>query len=143
MNTEKSATNFTQTKKVEELYGDTRHWKSNLLFMEDEIRFIDHLLESYIFEPNTPSLFELMQDYQKVLKTARNKKRQVWQQIIKHENDLGGMLQRRDKACDLGFHQKHDVLKAEVVVCVEDFKNLKGEIFNYACEILRKRKPKQ
>ena len=110
--------------------------------MEDEIRFVDHLFESYIFEPNTPGLFELIQDYQKVLKTTRNKKRQVWQHIIKHENNLGGMLERRDKACDLGFHQKHDVLKAEVVGCVVDFQNLKGEIFNYASEILKKRKPK-
>ncbi len=142
MNIDKTTTTVTPTKTIEELYLDVRHWKSNLLFMEDEIRFVDHLLDSYIFEPNTPGLFELMQDYQKVLKATRNKKRLVWQHIIKHENNLGGMLEHRDKACDFDFHQKHDVLKAEVVGCVADFQNLKGEIFNYASEILKKRKPK-
>ena len=142
MNTDKSTVKLTQTKTIEELYHDVRHWKSNLLFLKDEIRFIDHLLDSYIFEPNTPGLFELMQDYQKVLKTTGSKNRQVWKHIWEHQNNLGGMLERKDKACDSGFYQKHDVLQAEVVGCVVDFRNLKGEIFNYASEILKKRKPK-
>ncbi len=135
-------TNKDQSKKVEELHWDTRHWKSTLRFMQDEISFIDNLLQSYVFEPNTPNLFERLQDYIERLKKAKSRKTQVIQQIINHEKDLGGMLECKDEACDLGFYQKHAILKAEVVGCMEDFQQLKSEIFNYAGGILKRRKPK-
>ena len=51
------------------------------------------------------------------------------------------MLECKDERCDLGFYNKHNALKAEVVSCMEDFQNLKAEIFNYAGGILKKRKP--
>ena len=130
-----------QAKKVEELHWDARHWKSTLLFMQDEIAFIDRLLNSYVFEPNTPNLFERLQDYLQRLKTTKKRKAEVILQISTHENDLGGMLECKDERCDLGFYNKHNALKAEVVSCMEDFQNLKAEIFNYAGGILKKRKP--
>ncbi len=65
------------------------------------------------------------------------------QRIIEHEKKLVGIFDCKDYTCDLSFNQKHDALKAEVVSCVQDFQNLKGEIFNYAGGILKKRKPKE
>lgn len=140
MNIDKSASKISQPKKVEELYWDVRHWNSKLLFMEDEIAFIDGLFDSYIFEPNTSNLFIELEDYLNRLKTAKHKNHKLDQQISVHRHNLGGMLERRDKTCDAGFYQKHDALKAEVVLCVEDFQSLKAEIFNYAGGILKKRK---
>ena len=110
--------------------------------MADEITFIDHLLNSYAFEPNTYNLFERLQDYLERLKKVKIKKLKVIQKISKHESHLGGLLECNDDTCDLGFYQKHDSLKAEVADCMEDFQNLKAEIFNYASGILKKRKPK-
>lgn len=130
-----------QTKKVDLLHWDVRRWKSILRFMQDEMLFIDRLLNSYVFEPNTPNLFERLQDYRLRLKAAEKIKAKVMQQISGHKNNLGGMLECKDEACDLGFYQRHDMLEAEVVSCVENFQNLKAEIFNYAGSILKKRKP--
>jgi len=143
MNNEKSFKENEQARKVDELHWDARHWKSTLRFMQDEILFIDRLLNSYVFEPNTPNLFERLQDYRQRLKTAKSKKTEVIQQISRHEGNLGGMLECKDEACDLGFYRKHNALKAEIVATVEDFQNLKAEIFNYAGGILKKRKPKK
>lgn len=140
MNNEQSVTENEQAKKVDKLHWDVRHWKSTLRFMQDEMLFIDRLLSSYVFEPNTPNLFERLQDYQQRLKTAKKRKTKVMQLISRHKNDLGGMLECKDEACDLGFYQKHDSLKAEVVDCVSKFQDLKGDVFNYAGSILKKRK---
>lgn len=139
MNTEGEAD---QTKNVEELYWDVRDWKSELRFMEDQIRFIDGLLDSYVFEPDTPNLFHRLKDYQRRLTTAKNKKRKVWKLISRHMDYLEGMLDRKDKTPDPNFFQKHNALKTEVVGFVENFQILKGEIFNYARVILKKGKPK-
>ena len=132
-----------QENKVNQLHNDAIHWKSNLRFMQDEITFFSRLLNSYIFEPNTPNLFERLQDYQERLKRTIAKKTEVTLKISKHENSLGGMLECEDEACDLGFYMKHNTLQAEIVSCVQDFQHLKGEIFNYAGGILRKKRTKE
>lgn len=137
-----SFTQVAQAQKLEELHCECRHWKSVFHFMADEITFIDHLINSYVFEPNTRNLFERLQDYLRRLKKVKSKKLKVVQKIIKHENHLGGLLECNDDTCDLSFYRKHNLLKAEVVDCMNDFQNLKTEIFNYASAILKKKKPK-
>lgn len=130
-----------QDRKVAELHWDCQHWKSSLKFLDDEMTFIERLLNSYVFEPNTPNLFERLQDYLDRLKKVNSRKKEVRKAIAKHENDLGGMLECIDAACDAGFYQKHNVMKAETIGSLDDFQNLKAEIFNYAGGILKKRKP--
>jgi hypothetical protein len=136
--------NFTaqqQSVKVEELYRDTKRWKSSFQFTANEMLFLERLLNSYVFEPNTPNLFERLLDYQERLKRTISKKTEVTDRIRKHENKLGGMLECTDSSCDLEYYRKHEQLKAEVVSFCEDFRQLKTEIFNYAGGILKKRKP--
>ncbi len=130
-----------QVRKIDELLRDTRYWKSTLELVRDEILFIDRLLNSYAFEPDTPDLFERLQNYKGRLKIVRNKRTDVIRQISEHENNLGGMMECKNETCDLVFYDKHNILKAEVVAYAEGFQNLKGEIFNYAGGILKKRKP--
>ncbi|MFS4467867.1 hypothetical protein [Maribacter sp. 2210JD10-5] len=130
-----------QSKKIEELHFELQSWKSNLSFIKDEIKFIDHLLNSYVFQPNTPNLFERLQDYQHRLKKMKKQKTELQKAISKHENNLGGMMECTDKSCDLQYYTKHDVLKAKTVDYISGFRNLKSEIFNYAGVILKKRRP--
>ena len=130
-----------QEKKVEELHWEIQQWKSNFQFMDDEMTFIISLLDSYAFQPNTPNLFERLQNYKTSIERITTVKKEVRNYISTHENNLGGMLECKDTSCDLGYYRKHDKLKAEVADCLERFKNLKFEIFNYAGSILKKRKP--
>lgn len=136
--------NFTareQTVKVEELYRDTKRWKSCFQFNSDEMLFIERLLNSYVFEPNTPNLFERLRDFQERLKKTITEKKDVMDRIRKHEAKLGGMLECTDSSCDLEYYSKHQQLKAEVDGFQEDFRQLKSDVFNYAGGILKKRKP--
>ena len=138
---EKSKIKPEQEKKVELLYAESHNWKSSLYLVSDEVAFIDNLLNSYVFEPNTPNLFERLQKYQAQIKKNKERKIVVLDSIDKHQKDLGGMLECTDYACDLGYYQKHEAIKAEVVGFLENFQLLKSEIFNYAGGILKKRKP--
>lgn len=129
-----------QARKTEELHKDCKQWKSRLNFMDDEISFINKLLNSYVFEPNTPNLFERLQDYLHRLEQTQDLRIEVRERILRHEKNLGGMLECTDDACDLVFYQKHDILKTDVNECLSDFQILKSEIFNYAGGILKSRK---
>lgn len=130
-----------QTKEVDELHCDSKQWQSHLRLMQDELNFLHHLLNSYVFEPNTPNLFERLQDFIVRLKKARTNKLEVRKMVSQHEKDLGGMLECIDSKCFLAYYRKHEKIEAEVVSCMENFQNLKTEIFEYAGSILKRRKP--
>ncbi len=132
-----------QDKELAELYSDSQQWKSQLRLMADELLFIKRLLNSYVFEPNTPNLFERLQGYQDRLKQIHNQRIVVRGHITRHENDLGGILECTDRACSLEYYKKHGHLSNEAADCLLDFQNLKSEIFNYAGGILKGRKPRK
>lgn len=132
-----------QEKKVEELHWEIQQWKSQLQFMDDEILFIDRLLNSYAFQPNTPNLFERLQDFKLRLEDAKKCSIDLKKPISKHENTLGGMLECTDSICDLDYYRKHKTLQIKVDESLSDFQQLKSEIFNYAGGILKKRRPEE
>ena len=132
-----------QSIKVDQLHLDTSKWKSALRFIRDEMVFLERLLNSYVFEPNTPNLFERLMDYQERLKKCVGLHKEVVGKLHNHELDLGGMMECTDTECDLTYYRKHDQLKAEVANFQELYSLLKSEIFNYAGGILKKRKPQE
>ena len=136
-----SATKSDRNKAVEELHWESAKWKSQFLHMEDELLFIKRLLNSYVFEPNTPNLFERLLDYKTRINSVDEMKDVVNKDLVKHESELGGILECSDRDCDDMYFKKHDELKEKVKSCLSDFQGLKTEIFNYAGGILRKHKP--
>lgn len=139
MDSERIPTN--QEKKVEELHWEIQQWKSSLQFMEDEIVFFLRLLGSYAFQPNTPNLFERLQDFKMRIEKSKKFTQDVKVLISKHENIMGGMLECTDSTCDISYYRKHDELGTRVDTCIANFRKLKSEIFNYAGGILKRRKP--
>lgn len=130
-----------QEKKVEELHWEIQQWKSHFQFLDDELLFITRLMDRYVFQPNTPNLFERLQGYKTRVKQIETTKKDVRERILQHENTLGGMLECTDSACDLTYYNKHEKLQFKIDGCVSQFQELKAEIFNYAGGILKKRKP--
>ncbi len=129
-----------QRKKVEELQADCRNIKSRLGFIYADMVFIKKMLNSYIFEPNTPNLFERLQDYLERLKQHKTHMGEIRLKISKHEGNLGGIMECADEACDMAFYLEHELLKSEAESFMADFQELKAEIFNYAGGILKRRK---
>lgn len=125
----------------EKLHLDTQKWKSSFFLMDDELLFIEQLLHSYVFEPNTPNLFERLQDYLERLKLIKCDITNVQKLIVQHENNLGGSIECRNNKCDEDVQVEHEKLKANVVNCLQKFQILKSEIFNYAGGILKRRRP--
>jgi len=126
---------------LQKLHLDTQKWKSSFFLMDDELLFIEQLLHSYVFEPNTANLFERLQDYLERLKQIKNDKTAVQKLIVKHESNLGGSIECKNNKSDDNFHIEHEQLKANVANCLQKFQILKSEIFNYAGGILKKRRP--
>ncbi len=136
-----SLTKLGHEKKAEKLHWESLKWKSHFLLIEDELLFITRLLNSYVFEPNTPNLFERLMDYKSRINKIEQRKDVIKASLVVHESKLGGLMECLGKSCDKAYQKEHKAIEAEVMRCIEDFQNLKLEIFNYAGGILRKNKP--
>ncbi|MBT8312717.1 MAG: hypothetical protein HKP23_07815 [Flavobacteriaceae bacterium] len=124
-----------------QLHAATRSWISSMRFIEDELTFIENLLHSYVFEPNTPNLFERLQDYLERLQTINKQKKNITKQLREHENSLSGVLECKDHPGGKSYRDRHRELHIEYLLFETDYQKLKTEIFNYAGGVLKKRKP--
>lgn len=124
---------------LEVLHEETKQWISQLKFSEDEIAFFSNLLQSYVFEPDTPRLFECLQEHQKGLAMAEEKCKAMKKQLLEHENQLDGLLQLANHTLDAAYQDKHRYLREDMLECTSAFQKLKAELFRYGKTVLKKR----
>ena len=126
--------------KAEAQHRVCQEWISAVLFALDELYFVEKLLHSYVFEPNTPNLFERLQDYQLRLEKAKIQLKDLNKLIHEHEKELGGLLEYMNMHDDLDFDKEHEQLWQKTRETLGKFGMLKSEIFHYAGGILKKKK---
>ncbi len=132
--------NSTSEKELKDFHLDTLEWKSSLQFIETEIQFVKQLLHSYVFEPNTPNLFEKLQEFKSQIEDAENEIQTIHLGIRKHESELGGMLECDTISCDTVYYKEHDRLMNLFNDFYKKFRQLKSKIFSYAGGILKSNK---
>ncbi len=121
---------------VAQLHWKVQQWKLHFQLMDDEIVFINQLLNSNAFKPNIPNLFEHLMDYKTRLEKINSRSETIRTQISTHENNLGGISDKSESSSGLNINKKNDQIQVEVDACLGDFQNLKSEIFNYTGGIL-------
>lgn len=127
---------------LETLHQESRKWLSQIEFAADENTFFRNLLQSYVFEPDTPDLFEDLQMHQKGLDDARDKCNALKRQVVEHENQLSGLMQLDNHTLDAAYQDKHKYLKEDMEECMAGFQKLKLDMFRYGQTILKKRHKK-
>lgn len=127
-------------KELKEMHINILKWKSSLRFIQGEIHFINQLLNSYVFEPNTPNLFERLQEFQEQIVSVEKEIQRINQDIRKHESELGGVLECDTISCDSFYYKTHTSMKAVFDDFYKNFNKLKSDVFHYAGGILRKNK---
>ncbi|WP_119609110.1 hypothetical protein [Flagellimonas lutimaris] len=128
-------------RKIEVMHDELQNWKSYLLFIEDEMAFIQGLLDSYVFEPSTPNLFERLDTFKQHFDTSKKNRKSLAESIRKHENGLGGIFECVEHECDNHYYEKHQNLKDEITDYIKNYINLKKEVYDYAGSVLKKKKP--
>lgn len=132
---------LSKVKKVGDLHWEVQQWKSLLQFMDDEYIFIERLLSSSVFKDNTPNLFERLHDFNTRLQEANIRNHDIKVQIARHENNLGNLSEIDEIETNSEYSKKNSQLQKEVEECLNNFKNLKAEVFNYVGGLLKKRPP--
>ncbi len=128
---------YGRVKSTEELQDDVRYWRSEIDFVHDEIRFLDHLLGSnyidfleYNLEKKTKKLTEEISKERKVgveLQTL----------IHKHEETFGNLLENNSVTSNTHFLDMHKNLEHEMIVFFKKFKKIKRQIFEVVESVVR------
>ncbi len=127
--------------KIRNVHLEIQRYKSNLQFIKDELIFMGKMLNSYIFEPNTPNLFERLQEYKTHLKTCTDKKEAILKHLSHHQKNIGELLEHTNIPINPVDFENHERLKESIQNFMNDYQKLKIEFFNYTGGILKKHKP--
>lgn len=125
---------------VDQFHNDVKVWKSNVALASDEIKFIENLTHSYIFEPRTPNLFERLEQFKSEIFKIKKLLDNIQILLTKHDAELSGMLECDTVSCDTFFKEKHIMIKEQYRQFIDSYNKTKSEIFNYCGKILKTNK---
>ena len=112
-----------------ELYALTEHWKSDLEFYKDDLRFLHHLIEKYFMWITKPENLDMVKELKVGLFDLKNKCRDLLDKVQRHRVQLGQMVEDFNKA-DAGIiRTEHEHLEEEVANFVTTFRSNRKEVF--------------
>ena len=120
-----------------EFHNDTLLWISMLGYMENDLQFINRLLNSKAFKDKVPNLFERLQNYLHEMKTKTRELKNFKKEINEYVVELKGILECQDISCDTFYLENHRTLKNHFEKLYTEFNDYKTRIFNYTGGILR------
>ncbi len=120
-----------------EFHFDAMLWKSMIGYMENEIQFINRLLNSKAFRETTPNLFERLQTIKHEMKTKTREAKNFNKKINEYEVELKGILECQDISCDTFYVENHKSLKNRFEEFYTEFNEYKTKVFEFTGGILR------
>ena len=134
---------FGRDKSTEELHDDSRTWNSEIDFINDEIRFLDHLLAykyidflEYDLEKETKKLASNIEEEKKIGS-------ELHELIKKHENILAKLMDTNSVDANLHYKDIHKKLEGEMLYYTKKYRKLKRTIFSMVEDIMRKKDQKK
>ncbi|PKP10621.1 MAG: hypothetical protein CVU08_13520 [Bacteroidetes bacterium HGW-Bacteroidetes-3] len=113
----------------EELYVLAKHWKSDLLFYKDDLKFLDHLIDKYfIWISNKKDVDAVRKIDNSILETAK-KCSDLLKRVEKHLTHLAGLMEDPFKYDSHQFRTEHQQLEDEITNFVKVFRNNRKEVF--------------
>ena len=125
---------------TQDFYSDIHTWRSMISFIDHEIRFIQKLLNSYIFEPTTPNLFERLELFKEKFVDSQRRVVQMKKIIAERELEIGGMLESGMTSFDLDLGVKHKEAVRQLEAFNLWYLELKSEVYEYASSVLKQKK---
>ena len=131
-------------KTIEEMHNDARGWKSEVNFIEDEIRFLEHLLGFNYIELLHVGLYKKIEYFVNELSAQKQNGKTLLKLIKEHEFVLSDLISKKGaKITDnMILLKKHRNLHNKIKKYFYFFKNNKKQIFTIIEKIMRKKNKK-
>jgi len=114
----------------QELYILTDHWKSDLNFYKDDLRFLHHLIDKYIIWITKDDNLNMVNDIKKNLFEIRKKSMDLMKEVTTHLGNLGLMVENPVQSSNPQFIEDHEALEDKISKFVKLFRSNRKEVFN-------------
>lgn len=113
----------------DELYLITQHWKSDLEFYRDDLRFLHHLIDKYFMWITKAENLILVKELKKELFELNGRSKDLLEKVSKHSIQLGYLVEDSNKR-DAGIiKMEHEHLEEELGTFVKLFRKNRKEVF--------------
>ncbi|UCD62480.1 MAG: hypothetical protein JSV59_12975 [Flavobacteriaceae bacterium] len=116
--------------KWQELYILTDHWKSDLDFYKDDLRFLHHLIDKYIIWITKDDNLNMVKDIEKNLFEIKKESLALMNELITHQGNLGLMVENPVQSSNPQFLKDHETLEEKIANFVKLFRSNRKEVFN-------------
>ncbi len=144
MKTQKPNVKYIEWRSPEELHEASLNWLSELKFIKDEQHFLDELIENYTLQLISKKIFD---SSKKVVNDLDNKRKNIdplLKRIINHCNALTILVDGEDQpAEEKQYKEDHRLLLIEVSDYLNNYKDIKREIFELIKTIMKQSKQKR
>lgn len=132
-----------RVKSVEELHNDSKLWLSEINFINDELRFLNHLLSTYYIEIIDAGFTKEVKTIVKKINHEKKSTISFLKLIMYHEKILSKLIKTKSVTSNTNYLKMHQDLELKVTDYFKNSKLLKKRIFEIVeAQMVRKEQKK-
>ena len=113
----------------EELYVLTKHWKSDLLFYKNDLKFLDHLIGKYFIWISKKEDSDAVRSIEKSIMKTDKICSNLLKRTEKHLMHLADLMEDPFKYDSHQFRTEHQQLEDDITNFVKTFRDNRKEVF--------------
>jgi len=134
---------YGREKNIEELHNDSKIWISEIHFISDEIRFLEHLLSSKYIDCLYSGLYNKIRASSKKIVKEKEMGRDILKIILEQEVTLSSLIKKDSVISNKNFLETHKRLEIEVQNYFKKYKRLKKQIFDVVEKVMKVKEQKK
>lgn len=130
-------------KSEQELHNDSTLWISEIHFISDEIRFLEHLLSSKYIDCLSAGLYKKIEEF--VDKLSEQKKVGETLKIVINEQEiiLLDLIEKNSVTSNKNYLENHKKLEFEMNYYMKKYRRLKKQIFEIVEKVMKNKDRKK
>lgn len=130
-------------KSISKLHDESKNWSSELAFINDEIKFLNHLLSAQYIDYLFAGLSKRIEIFTKKMEIEKQSGVTLQHLINKHELLLTDLIEHNNLIANINYIDEHKKLEKEILIYLKKYKNLKKQIFEVVEKVMRKKNIKK
>lgn len=134
---------FGREKSTDELHHDYKLWVSEINFIKDEIRFLEHLLSENYIDFLAAGLHEKIEEAVKQISVEKNIGTTLQNIINEQKKILAELIKSENVTGNKNYLESHKKLEIEINSYINKYKDLKQHIFKVVENVMKKKDQKK
>ena len=130
-------------KGIDEIHNDSIQWISEIDFISDEMRFLNHLLGTNYIQCIEVGLDKKIKTYLDKINDDKKIGDALKELINKHEIILADLIETNSVTSNINYLKTHKKLENEVQLYFKKYKRIKKHIFEIVENIMKKKNQKK